>query len=41
MVVMDRMGNIKLNELSKILDDDAFIGYINQRVIFLSEKFLK
>lgn len=41
MVVLDRIGIIKPNELSKIIDDEALIGYTLQRLIHLSESILK
>jgi hypothetical protein len=36
-VVVDRIGNIKISELSKQIEDEQLIAYINQRMIHLSE----
>ena len=35
-VIVDRIGNIKLNELGKLIEDEEIIGYINQRMLNLS-----
>lgn len=37
---MDVLGTIKPHEISKIIDDDALIGYIFQRLIYLSDHIL-
>jgi hypothetical protein len=34
------IGAIKPHELSKIIDDDALIGYIFQRLIYLNDYLL-
>lgn len=40
-VIIDKVGSIKLSELHKIVADDQFVGYINQRMLHLSEHVLK
>lgn len=40
-VIVDRIGNIKLNELGKIIEDEELIAYINQRMLHISEKVLR
>lgn len=40
-VVVDRIGNIKIQGLNKVLEDEDLVGYINQRLIYLSEKVLR
>lgn len=39
-VVLDRVGIIKNNEISKYLDDDILYAYTMQRLLFLSEHIL-
>lgn len=40
-VIIDRVGSIKLSELHKIVTDEQFVGYINQRMLHLSQSVLK
>jgi len=40
-IVMDRIGSLKLAEIAKYFDDDTFIAYTFQRLLYLSEKILK
>lgn len=40
-VVLDRVGQIKIAELTKVIDDEMLFGYICQRVLSLSEATLK
>ena len=40
-VVVDRIGNIKIQELSKVFEDDEFVHYTCQRLIELSEHVLE
>lgn len=40
-VVLDRVGMIKNNEISKYLEDDILLGYTMQRLVFLSEHVLQ
>jgi hypothetical protein len=35
-VVLDRIGLIKSNELAKVVDDEAIIGYTFHRLIYLA-----
>ncbi len=39
--MVDRVGAVKMNEVSKILDEDQIVGYFNQRLLNISEKILK
>jgi|LakMenE01Jun11ns_1017448.scaffolds.fasta_scaffold9609631_1 hypothetical protein len=39
-VIVDRIGNIKIHDLSKVLEDEDLVGYMNQRLIYLSEKIV-
>ena len=41
LVVVDRVGGVKMNEVSKILDEEGIIGYFNQRLLHISEKILQ
>jgi hypothetical protein len=40
LLVVDRIGAIKINEVNKIVDEDELIGYFNQRLLQISEKIL-
>ena len=40
-ILVDRIGSIKLSELSKVVEDEELIAYINQRMLQLSETILK
>lgn len=40
-VIVDRIGNIKLNELGKVIEDDEIVAYLNQRMLNLSEHVLR
>lgn len=39
-VVVDRIGNIKVHELSKVFEDDELVHYTSQRLLHLSEEVL-
>lgn len=39
-VVVDRIGNIKVHELSKVFEDDELVHYTSQRLLQLSEELL-
>lgn len=39
-VVVDRIGNIKVHELSKVFEDDELVHYTSQRLLHLSEQVL-
>ena len=39
-VVVDRIGNIKLQNLSKVLDEDELVAYFNQRMCHLAEEVI-
>jgi hypothetical protein len=41
LVVVDRVGPIKLADLSKVVDDEEFIAYVYQRMLHISEHVLK
>ncbi len=40
-MVVDRVGNIKMQGLNKVLSEDEMVGYMNQRLIYLAEKVLR
>lgn len=40
-VILDRVGLLKMVEVNKILDDEAFYAYMCQRMLSISEKILK
>lgn len=39
-VVLDRVGLIKANDLAKVIDDETFIGYTFHRLIYLAQHVL-
>lgn len=41
LVVVDRVGGIKVTELWKVVDDEEFVGYLYQRMLYISECVLK
>lgn len=41
LVVVDRIGCVKINEVNKILDEEGLVGYFNQRMLQISEKVLE
>lgn len=40
LIVVDRVGCVKINEVNKILDEDSLVGYFNQRLLHISERVL-
>lgn len=40
-VIVDRLGNIKIHELSKFFEEDELAHYINQRMLHITERIIK
>ena len=38
--MVDRLGNIKIQHLSKVLDEDELVFYLNQRLCQIAEEYL-
>lgn len=38
--MVDRIGNIKLQALFKVIDEEQFVSYINQRLCQLAEEIV-
>lgn len=39
-MVVDRIGNVKVQDLNKLFEEDELVSYVNQRMIDLSENHL-
>lgn len=39
-MVVDRIGNVKVQDLNKLFEEDELVSYVNQRMIDLSENRL-